>query len=151
MRFDLRGDFARRPVVLKEALAATGSPSPRGRRPRVRTGDVLIVIAVAGAAALLYNHDVSDIIGFIYNKYVGLVLLLLILEFLWLKSGDRTRVYFLEIEKLRARRRKDEELLKRSKEMIELAIKYPKPEEEGRPGAWMQRAKDTVKDIEDRL
>lgn len=132
-------------------LHGKGASNPPGRRSRVRSGDIVIVILVATAAALLYNYSLSEILGLLYNKYVGLVLLLLILEFIWLKSGDRTRVYYLEIEKLRARRRKDEELLRRSTEVIELAIKYPKPEEEGRPGDWLMRARDVLKDIRERL
>lgn len=132
-------------------LHAKGAPNPAGRRSRVRSGDVVIVILVSVAAVILYNYTVSDILGFLYNKYVGLVVLLLMLQFIWLKSGDRTRVYYLEIEKLRARRRRDEELLRRANEVIDLAIKYPKPEAEGRPGDWLQKARDVVKDIRERL
>lgn len=122
------------------------------RRARnVRSGDLVVLTLVGGLLLLFFNYDFYDIIGFLYNPWVGLVILLLILEFLWLKSTDRTRVYRLELDRLRDRARHDERLLRRAREVLDRGIRGPATEEEGRPGDWQRHAKDLLDDMEERL
>ncbi len=129
----------------------SGSGRKKSRRKRVRSGDLIVLLIAAVVIIIVYNYQVSDIVGVLYNPWVGVVLVIMILEFLILKSGDRTRVYRLELDKLRESRRKDEDLLKKARTIIDQSIEYPESEEEGRPGDWLMRAKDVVKDIGDRL
>ncbi len=131
--------------------AAPGGSTRRSRRSRVRVGDIVIVLLVCVSAVLLYNYSLADIFALVYHPVPGLIALVMIAEFLWLKSGDRTRVYRLEIDKLRGQRRRDEDLLKRAREIIDQAIVYPESEEKGRPGDWQTRARDAVKDIDERM
>jgi len=85
---------------------------------RVRSGDVALVVLIGGGLLLVWNFPLSEIFGYLYHPVSGLVALLLIIEFLWLKSGDRTRIYRLEVERLRALRRTDEELLKQCRQVL---------------------------------
>ena len=123
----------------------------RGRRRRLRTGDIVLVMLLIGVFSLFYNFSLQGIFELLYQPVSGLILLIVILEFLWLKSGDRTRLYRIEIDRLRARRYQDEELLRRARAVIDQAVKGPESEEAGRAGDWRQRAVDTVKDLDERL
>jgi hypothetical protein len=93
----------------------TASISGRLRRAaaRVRNGDVLLAIVIGAAIVLLVNFSLAEIFGFLYHPVAGLIALLLIVEYLWLKSGDRTRIYRMEVDRLRQLRRSDEDLLRR--------------------------------------
>lgn len=128
-----------------------GQEQQPARRSRIRSGDIFLVVLFAAIGVVLVNWRPSEIFGFLYHPVVGLVLLVMIVEFLWLKSGDRTRVYRLEIDKLRALRRKDQDLLGKARDVIRDGVQMPEAEENGRPGDWRQRALDTVKDIDERL
>lgn len=85
------------------------------------------------------------------SKTAVMIFLALVFQFVLLKSGDRTRVYRLEIDKLRRLRRTDETLLKRAKELLVISADAPPTEAEGRPGDLRQRTMDLARDIEDRL
>lgn len=130
-------------------LFSRGKPSKRPRR--VRAGDIIIILVLAAIIGAMVNYSPGAIIDFIYSPVAGVILVVMILEFLWLKSGDRTRVYRIEIDRLRSQRRRDEDLLRRAHEIVDQAIEYPESEEKGRPGDWRQKAIDTRKDISDRL
>lgn len=134
-------------------MTAPGTPhaKTRGRQRRIRTSDIVLVMLLLGVVALFYNFSLQGIFELLYRPVAGLILLIVILEFLWLKSGDRTRLYRLEIERLRTRRYQDEELLRRARAVIDQAVKGPETEEAGRAGDWRQRALDTVKDMDERL
>jgi len=128
-----------------------GKGGGKSRRIRIRSGDVIIFLVAVGVIYAAVFHRPGEIIDFIYSPLAGVILLVMIIEFLWLKSGDRTRVYRLEIERLRDQRRRDEELLRRAQEVIHQAADSPESEEEGRPGDWRQRAMDIDKDIRERV
>lgn len=121
------------------------------RRIRVRSGDVIILLIIGVFVIAAINTSPGAVFDFLYSPTAGLILLIMILEFLWLKSGDRTRVYRLEIDRLRAQRRRDEDLLRRARDIIHQSVNNPATEEEGRPGDWRQRAVDVEKDIDHRL
>lgn len=117
------------------------------RRPRVRSADVIVVLIVGALAVTAFNFTLTEIVSFLYNPYLGLLLLVMIVEFLWLKSGDRTRIYRLENDRLRNRRAGDEELLKRANQLLEEPLS---PGSGGSP-EWRRQAEDLRKDIEKRL
>lgn len=85
---------------------------------RVRSGDVALVTLLGGVLLLLFNFSFAEIFAALYHPVSGVVALLLIIEFLWLKSTDRTRIYRLEIDRLRRLRRTDEDLLKQCRSAL---------------------------------
>jgi hypothetical protein len=85
----------------------------------VRSGDVALVSVIGGFFLLLANFSLGEIVGYIYHPVAGLIALLLIIQYLWLKSADRTRIYRMEIDRLRGQRRRDEELLRQCRDLIE--------------------------------
>ncbi len=123
----------------------------KDRRKRIRSGDIVILVIVAGLVAVFYNFTVDEIFNILYSPQTGLIVLIIIVQFIWLKSGDRTRVYRIEIQKLRDQRRQDEDFLRKAKEIVEVAIDYPNGEADGRPGDWQRKAKDLQRNLEERL
>ena len=115
------------------------------RGQRVRSGDVLLVVVVAAVALVLVNVDPATLFGLLYHPVAGLILLIMIVEFLWLKSGDRTRVYKLEIDRLRLQRRHDEDLLRRTRQLLNEAAKEPRAED------FPQKVVELRREIEERL
>lgn len=114
-------------------------------------GDVVLVLLVAGIVWLFLSFDPTEVLAALYNPWVGVVVLLLILEYLWIKSGDRTRIYRRELDRLRDRAKKDERLLRRSREILSQTIDGPATEEEGRPGDWLSRARELRQELDERL
>ncbi|MCC5875395.1 MAG: hypothetical protein JJU11_04150 [Candidatus Sumerlaeia bacterium] len=131
----------------------TGNRNSKRLSKRVRTGDIIVVILFLAIILMLIQFNLTELFALIYNPVAGLVLLIIIVEFLWLKSGDRTRIYKLEIDKLRKSRRDDEELLRRTKTILaeSLSDSEATTSDDNRPGDWRRRASDLHKDLEDRL
>lgn len=131
----------------------TGNRNPKRLSKRIRTGDIIVVILFLAIILMLIQFDFTELFALIYNPIAGLVLLIVIVEFLWLKSGDRTRIYKLEIDKLRKSRREDEDLLRRTRNVLGEAIGKDSQSttDESLPGDWRRRASDLHKDLEDRL
>lgn len=124
----------------------------RGRRgPRVRSGDILLVVVIFALVFIFATFKFTEIIRILYHPVTVLILTVMIVEFLWLKSSDRTRIYRLEGDRLRRLRAGDEALLRRAREVVQQAIDGPESEEQGRTGDWRQRAIDVTKDIDSRL
>ncbi|CAN5463503.1 hypothetical protein BH09SUM1_BH09SUM1_31360 [soil metagenome] len=133
------------------APTADGKLVKDRRRKGIRSSDVLILLFLGAMVLLLVNFRIGEIVEILYHPLAGLILVIMIIEFLWLKSGDRTRLYRLEIDRLRMQKRKDEALLERSRDIITQAVDYPDSEQQGRPGDWRQHAIDAASDITERL
>lgn len=130
--------------------------SPRDRKgrrlsKRIRTGDIIVVILFLAIILMLIQFDFTELLAIVYHPVAGLLILVVIIEFLWLKSGDRTRIYKLEIDKLRRIRREDEELLRRAQQVIKESLSTPGDTGDGRPGDWHRKASDLRSDLDDRL
>ena len=134
---------------MSTAQAARDGEEGRRRR-RLRSGDIIVVLLFLVLLLMLVQFNFTELFAILYHPVAGLVLLVVLVEFLWLKSGDRTRIYKLEIDKLRRLRREEEDLLRRSRELINQARLHP-TEEDGRPGDWQRRASDLEKEIEEKL
>lgn len=130
--------------------AAPARSRKKTRRPRVRTADLLVLIVVGILGVAVFNLGKDQIFSLLYNPIAGLIVLIMIIEFLWLKSGDRTRLYRLENDRLRTKLRKDEELLKRGRDLLHQAIESAESEQ-ARPLEWHQQAISLQKDIDDRV
>ena len=128
-----------------------GKSHSRRRRHRIRTGDLILVIIFAVVVLLFLRYEFTEIAALLFHPIAGLIVLIVIVQFLWMKSSDRTRIYKLESDRLRDLRRRDEALLRRTRDIIELSILFPDGEKQGRPGDWRQRAIDLKRDIDDRL
>ncbi|MDK2972959.1 MAG: hypothetical protein PWP23_2714 [Candidatus Sumerlaeota bacterium] len=119
--------------------SARTEPRRRSRRSRrqrrtAHSGDIFLIVLVFLIVIIAIIFDPQKLFELLYNKFAGLLLIVMAIEFLILKSMDRTRVYQMENARLREQKRVDRLLLKRSIELLREAD-----------------AKDALKDDEARL
>jgi len=129
-----------------------GSPSRRRRRGP-RSGDVFLLLIVFILAMLFFAYG-DSIIYKLYSQTAGLILIIMVVEYLILKSTDRTRVYEMENLKLREQRRNDRNILKRARSLLAdklIQEEADSPPEEESLQRWRTRAGDLVDEIENRL
>ena len=120
------------------------------KRPRVRSADLIVLIVIGLLAVATFSVGFDQIFSWLYNPLVGTMIVIMIVEFLWLKSGDRTRLYKLENDRLRTKLRQDEELLKRAADLVQQAVTSAETETL-KPLEWHAQATSLQKDITDRV
>lgn len=91
----------------------------RRHRPRDRSGDLFLFLVAAGLILLFFLVEPAQVLTFVMDPKVGVFLLVLVVQYLILKSTDRTRVYQLENTRLRENKRADQQAMKRAREIIE--------------------------------
>jgi len=86
----------------------------------ILTEVVLGTIIILGVLLLLTN-DFDLFLSILYSPFSFLLLVVIILEYIILKGMDRSRIYKLEIQRLKQKRKKDMEWLQRmDKEIREI-------------------------------
>lgn len=75
------------------------------RRPRIRSGEIIILIVIGLLILVFFTGNVETILKRLYSPYAGFVALVMLIEYLLLRGGDRTALYRRELEAARARRR----------------------------------------------
>ncbi len=134
------------------SVAGSGREGRRpSRRQHVRTTDLLILLILGVIIVVAFNVGFEQLFSLLYSPTAGLILLIVIVEFLWLKSGDRTRIYRLENDRLRTKLRQDEELLRQARELLGQATQPSDPPAAGTSPDWAQRAEKLKKDIDERV
>lgn len=125
-------------------------PSPRFRRRRrgARSGDLFLLFVVFLVAVLLVAYDFDRIFSLLYQPVAGIVLVVMVVEYLVLKSMDRTRVYEIENLRLREQRRSDREMMLRARTLLEekLAQEKGTPSDE-EAAQWRARASDLAAEL----
>ena len=111
----------------------------RGRphaRPRNRALDITVfiaIIALAGIVVYISPYNISDSLLSPFGAFVAIVM---VIEYLVLKSGDRTRAFRIENVKLREHRRRIERLLREAEAVLgEVPIEGDDPPPPVAPGA----------------
>ncbi len=70
---------------------------------RVTTMEVVIICVIALCVLLLVTNNVETFIRVLYSPISFLVLVVVLGEYIILKSADRSRIYKIELEQLRRR------------------------------------------------
>jgi len=141
--------------VTGQSVAGAGEVGrPRRRRIRRRTpnsGDLFFLLAIFSLILVVVLVGFRDLTSLIYSRWAGIILLITVIQYLVLKSMDRTRVYQMENQRLRDLRRADRLMLRRARDIIEdrLAAEPPPPaaEESEEKTRWRTRAEEVVRDI----
>jgi hypothetical protein len=127
---------------------------PRRRRIRRRTpnsGDLFFLLALFSLVLVVVLVGFRDLTSLIYSRWAGIILLITVIQYLVLKSMDRTRVYQMENQRLRDLRRTDRLMLRRARDIIEdrLAAEPAPPaaEDNEEKSRWRTRAEEVVRDI----
>jgi len=84
---------------------------------------ILILIIILGVFILIIR-DFKKVSELLYHPYSFFLLFVVILEYIILKGMDRSRIYKLEVERLKKKRRKDMEFHVRVEKQIREIQKY---------------------------
>jgi hypothetical protein len=128
----------------------SGERRPRRRRKAPNSGDLFFLVAVFTIILLLVLVGLRDLTGLLYSREAGIVLIVVVIQYLVLKSMDRTRVYQMENQRLRDLRRADRLLLRRARDVIEDRLAdstTPNPDMPEDQVRWRTRAEEVVKEI----
>lgn len=80
--------------------------NPR-RRPRFGSGEMIILIVIGVLILIVVTGNYARIIEAIYGPYTVLIAVIMLVEYLILKGGDRSDLYRRELEVARHKRRDD--------------------------------------------
>lgn len=124
----------------------------RPRRQRgPRSGDVFLFLLVFLLIVIFFAFGLEQLVDLFYNKTAGLILIVIVVEFLILKSMDRTRVYQIENARLREQRRADRALLKRAVELLDEATNEAALRSEETRRRLRHRAEVMAEELRERL
>jgi len=106
--------------LLKTSPARSDMPpsAPMRRRPRRKAFDALIglvFIVLAGYGIYRYHEEIFEAF---YGPTAMIIMIIMVLEFLVLKSFDRTRLYRLENERLVRRRVEDIKAIRKAEAIL---------------------------------
>lgn len=115
---------------------------------KARSGDVFFVSLFFLVVILVFILQPARIGELIFNKYAGIVLIIMIAEFFMLKSMDRTKVYERECAKLRDKLKNQKRVLRKSRTLLEEATTTNIKDGTDEQVRWDTRAEDCVKEID---
>jgi len=98
------------------ADAPNPKEKPAVRRVWPRAGEIMLLLIAAFCALILLTQDVGLVTRFFYSPLAIILLIVVFVEYLIIKGGDRSRLYLLEIERMRER---EEEHVARTRRALE--------------------------------
>ncbi len=128
----------------------TAPKRPARRRRAPHSGDLFFLLAIFIIVLLVVLVGFQNLTGLLYSPIAGILLFVVVIEYLVLKSMDRTRVYQMENQRLRDLRRGDKLLLRRARDVIEDRLAdtpTPNPDDPDEKKRWRTRAEEIVSDI----
>ncbi len=70
---------------------------------RISALEVIIICLICLCILLLVTNNVESFISMLYSPVAFLLLVVILVEYIILKSADRSRIYKIEVDKLRGR------------------------------------------------
>lgn len=130
------------------------TPKPRRRKDEEsvsrgpRSGDILFFLVVFLIVVFVVVISIEKIPEYLFNKYAGLIYLIMLVEYVVLKSMDRTRVYERENGRLREKLRIYRRLIQRSEKIL-TTVPNPnaEPEDVEEKARWKALAQDCAEEI----
>ncbi len=79
----------------------------RERRRTPTAAEILILVAILLCVLLLFTGSLSTFLSILYSPFSFIILVVIITEYIILKGADRSRIYRIEIDRLRDKRKDD--------------------------------------------
>jgi hypothetical protein len=115
-------------------------------------GDVFLLVIAFLLMLTLFLLEPGRVYDLVVNPTAGLILIIIVVEYLVLKSMDRTRVFRMENRRLVDRRRRDRVILRAAREVIEDGLAVPDAAEpEAARRRWEERARKALEQINEGL
>lgn len=77
------------------------------RRHTLSAAEILILIAILLSVLLLFTGSFTTFLSILYSPFSFIIIVVIITEYIILKGADRSRIYRLEIDRLREKRKED--------------------------------------------
>lgn len=125
-------------IRLGMTIKVTGTDRARAKRTgAVRVGSrvlEIVLLAIAGfSLVLLLTQDLSLVTRSLYSPLAIILVVVVIVEYLIIKGGDRSRLYLIELERMHEREQVHVARMRRALEELERAIEHcPKPARRGK-------------------
>ncbi|MGF1571625.1 MAG: hypothetical protein ACFCU1_00970 [Sumerlaeia bacterium] len=138
------------------------TPKPRRRKEEEQkksrgpgSGDFLFFLVVFLIIVFVFVVSVEQVPDFLFNKYAGLIYLIMLVEYVVLKSMDRTRVYERENSRLREKIRNYRRIMQRSEKILltnpECSTESDAVEDVEEWARWKALAEDCAQEIRQNL
>ena len=91
---------------------APEAPSASRVHPRIRNAWLILAIVIVFGAGVVMSGAGGKLIDKLYGPAALIIVVILMIQYILLKGRDRSRVYKIEIEKMRAKRHDDVERMR---------------------------------------
>jgi amino acid permease len=112
------------------------SPSPKEQRSPTRVwpraGEVILLLIAAFCLLVLLTQDFGLVTRFFYSPLAIILLIVVFVEYLIIKGGDRSRLYLLELERMREREEEQVARIRRACDEIR-RLRTPAASADGTP------------------
>jgi purine-cytosine permease-like protein len=88
-------------------MDAENKHSHERRRRAVTSAEILVIAAILLCIVLLFTGSFSTFFSILYSPFSFIILVVIITEYIILKGTDRSRIYRIEIDRLREKRKED--------------------------------------------
>jgi hypothetical protein len=97
----------------------TKGEQPLSRRLLPRAGEIVLLAVAALAGITLVTQDLDWVTRMLYSPLAFILLIVVFAEYLIIKGGDRSRLYQIEIERMREREQAHVARMRRALEELE--------------------------------
>jgi len=84
-----------------------------------RAGEIVLLVIAAFCALVLLTQDFGLVTRFFYSPLAIILLIVVFVEYLIIKGGDRSRLYLIEIERMREREQEQVVRMRRALEELD--------------------------------
>jgi hypothetical protein len=92
---------------------------PSVKRVWPRAGEIILLLIAAFCVLVLLTQDFGLVTRFFYSPLAIILLIVVFVEYLIIKGGDRSRLYLIEIERMREREQEQVARTRRALEEIQ--------------------------------
>jgi len=105
-------------------MAETANQKAQRSTKRVwpRMGEIILLVIAAFCILVLLTQDLGLVTRFFYSPLAIILLIVVFVEYLIIKGGDRSRLYLIELERMREREQEHVARTRRALEEIHRAI-----------------------------
>jgi len=113
-----------------------------------RSGDIFFFIVVFMIIIIAIQFERDTLLDILFNPYTGLILIIMVAEYLFLKSFDRTKVYERENQRYQAQNRQFRKRLIKAKSLLKETAEQNYEESSEEDVKLKTRAGDLAEDID---
>ena len=108
----------------RKGSKASNQKQGHARRVWLRGTEIVLLAIAAFCLAVLLTQDLGLVTGLFYSPVAIILLVVVFVEYLIIKGGDRSRLYLLELERMREREQEHVAQTRRALEEIRDTLEH---------------------------